>query len=200
MLLIEWFAIVNWGCFNLLGIHVCTLNLLLHETFHECGYMGIIIWIMHIWHFPLTKCHPFGYVVELPLEPSLARTLIEANELGCLSQALTVTSMLSAEVAIRPTHRWTLLMLWFIQDIQFHTGLTCTGQYLPVQAWIGMQTIQFWMAHIPYRAYRPVLFLSFLILKCHSPFSCVVCHPQPVLSTCLLLFHCSHCFLHCYFV
>ncbi|THU45793.1 hypothetical protein C4D60_Mb02t21730 [Musa balbisiana] len=43
-------------------------------------------------------------MAELPLEPSLARTLIEANELGCLSQALTVTSMLSAEVAIRPTH------------------------------------------------------------------------------------------------
>nr|XP_009390104.1 PREDICTED: probable pre-mRNA-splicing factor ATP-dependent RNA helicase DEAH4 [Musa acuminata subsp. malaccensis] len=43
-------------------------------------------------------------MAELPLEPSLARTLIEANELGCLSQALTVTSMLSAEVAIRPAH------------------------------------------------------------------------------------------------
>ncbi|CAL9202705.1 unnamed protein product [Musa hybrid cultivar] len=43
-------------------------------------------------------------MAELPLEPSLARTLIEANELGCLSQALTVTSMLSAEVAIRHTH------------------------------------------------------------------------------------------------
>ncbi|KAJ8464317.1 hypothetical protein OPV22_026869 [Ensete ventricosum] len=43
-------------------------------------------------------------MAELPLEPSLSRTLIEANELGCLSQALTVTSMLSAEVAIRPTH------------------------------------------------------------------------------------------------
>lgn len=34
---------------------------------------------------------------ELPLEPSLSRTLIEANELGCLGQALTVAAMLSAE-------------------------------------------------------------------------------------------------------
>ncbi|WOK97415.1 putative pre-mRNA-splicing factor ATP-dependent RNA helicase DEAH4 [Canna indica] len=42
-------------------------------------------------------------MAELPLEPSLARTLLEANELGCLSQALTVTAMLSAEVSIHPT-------------------------------------------------------------------------------------------------
>ncbi|GFP88362.1 ATP-dependent RNA helicase dhx8 [Phtheirospermum japonicum] len=33
----------------------------------------------------------------LPLEPSLSRTLLEANECGCLSQALTVAAMLSAE-------------------------------------------------------------------------------------------------------
>ncbi|KAJ4795519.1 RNA helicase family protein [Rhynchospora pubera] len=37
---------------------------------------------------------------ELPLEPSLARTLFEANELGCLSQALTVVATLSAEITI----------------------------------------------------------------------------------------------------
>ncbi|XP_042373079.1 probable pre-mRNA-splicing factor ATP-dependent RNA helicase DEAH4 isoform X1 [Zingiber officinale] len=42
-------------------------------------------------------------MAELPLEPSLARTLIEANELGCLSEALTVAAMLSAEVTIRPS-------------------------------------------------------------------------------------------------
>ncbi|XP_058102259.1 probable pre-mRNA-splicing factor ATP-dependent RNA helicase DEAH4 isoform X1 [Magnolia sinica] len=40
---------------------------------------------------------------ELPLEPSLSRTLIEANELGCLSQALTVTAMLSAETTLIST-------------------------------------------------------------------------------------------------
>ncbi|PKA66118.1 putative pre-mRNA-splicing factor ATP-dependent RNA helicase [Apostasia shenzhenica] len=39
---------------------------------------------------------------ELPLEPSLSRTLIEANQLGCLSQALTVAAMLSAEITLRP--------------------------------------------------------------------------------------------------
>nr|CAD1833509.1 unnamed protein product [Ananas comosus var. bracteatus] len=37
-------------------------------------------------------------VEELPLEPSLSRTLIEANDLGCLSQALTVAATLSAEI------------------------------------------------------------------------------------------------------
>jgi ATP-dependent RNA helicase DHX8/PRP22 len=37
---------------------------------------------------------------ELPLEPSLARTLFEANELGCLSQALTVVATLSAEITL----------------------------------------------------------------------------------------------------
>lgn len=47
---------------------------------------------------------------ELPLEPSLSRTLIEANELGCLSHALTVTAMLSAETSLLPARRSTLLI------------------------------------------------------------------------------------------
>jgi ATP-dependent RNA helicase DHX8/PRP22 len=42
---------------------------------------------------------------ELPLEPSLSRTLIEANELGCLSQALTVAAVLSAEITLRSSRR-----------------------------------------------------------------------------------------------
>ncbi len=36
-------------------------------------------------------------MVSLPLEPSLARALIAATQLGCLSQATTVAAMLSAE-------------------------------------------------------------------------------------------------------
>lgn len=44
--------------------------------------------------------------VELPLEPSLSRTLIEANEFGCISQALTVVAMLSAETTLLPGHRY----------------------------------------------------------------------------------------------
>nr|GFA62923.1 probable pre-mRNA-splicing factor ATP-dependent RNA helicase DEAH4 isoform X2 [Tanacetum cinerariifolium] len=36
-------------------------------------------------------------MAELPLEPSLARTLIEANKNDCLPQALTVAAMLSVE-------------------------------------------------------------------------------------------------------
>ncbi|KAJ0431000.1 putative RNA helicase [Helianthus annuus] len=39
---------------------------------------------------------------ELPLEPSLARTLIEANEYDCLTQALTVAAMLSVEGTLLP--------------------------------------------------------------------------------------------------
>lgn len=39
---------------------------------------------------------------ELPLEPSLSRTLLEANNYGCLSQALTVAAMLSAETSLFP--------------------------------------------------------------------------------------------------
>ncbi|CAA2986277.1 probable pre-mRNA-splicing factor ATP-dependent RNA helicase DEAH4 isoform X1 [Olea europaea var. sylvestris] len=39
-------------------------------------------------------------MAELPLEPSLSRTLLEANECGCLSQALTVAAMLSAETTV----------------------------------------------------------------------------------------------------
>ncbi|KAJ7514129.1 hypothetical protein O6H91_23G029200 [Diphasiastrum complanatum] len=36
-------------------------------------------------------------MAELPLEPSLARALLAAEEMGCLSQALTVAGMLSCE-------------------------------------------------------------------------------------------------------
>lgn len=42
---------------------------------------------------------------ELPLEPSLSRTLMEANECGCLFQALTVAAMLSAETTLLPGRR-----------------------------------------------------------------------------------------------
>nr|GMD95844.1 probable pre-mRNA-splicing factor ATP-dependent RNA helicase DEAH4 isoform X1 [Ipomoea batatas] len=44
-------------------------------------------------------------MAELPLEPSLSRTLIEANDLSCLSQALTVVAMLSAETTLLPGPR-----------------------------------------------------------------------------------------------
>ncbi|KAL0297086.1 UNVERIFIED_CONTAM: putative pre-splicing factor ATP-dependent RNA helicase DEAH4 [Sesamum radiatum] len=39
-------------------------------------------------------------MAELPLEPSLSKTLLEANECGCLSHALTVAAMLSAETTL----------------------------------------------------------------------------------------------------
>ncbi|KAG2706688.1 hypothetical protein I3843_05G103400 [Carya illinoinensis] len=41
-------------------------------------------------------------MAELPLEPSLSRTLMEANECGCLFQALSVAAMLSAETSLLP--------------------------------------------------------------------------------------------------
>ncbi|XP_023547111.1 probable pre-mRNA-splicing factor ATP-dependent RNA helicase DEAH4 isoform X1 [Cucurbita pepo subsp. pepo] len=44
-------------------------------------------------------------MAELPLEPSLSRTLIEANEYGCISHALTVAAMLSAETTLLPGRR-----------------------------------------------------------------------------------------------
>uniref|UniRef100_A0A803M6S3 RNA helicase n=1 Tax=Chenopodium quinoa TaxID=63459 RepID=A0A803M6S3_CHEQI len=42
-------------------------------------------------------------MAELPLEPSLSRTLIAANENGSLSQALTIAAMLSAETSLLPS-------------------------------------------------------------------------------------------------
>ncbi|KAJ7942323.1 putative ATP-dependent RNA helicase [Quillaja saponaria] len=39
-------------------------------------------------------------MAELPLEPSLSRTLLEANKYGCRAQALTVAAMLSAETTL----------------------------------------------------------------------------------------------------
>lgn len=44
-------------------------------------------------------------MAELPLEPSLARALIAANEMGCLSQTLTVAAMLSCENVFSSTNR-----------------------------------------------------------------------------------------------
>ncbi|XP_065874215.1 probable pre-mRNA-splicing factor ATP-dependent RNA helicase DEAH4 isoform X2 [Euphorbia lathyris] len=46
-------------------------------------------------------------MAELPLEPSLSRTLMEANENGSLSKALTVAAMLSAETTLLPGRRST---------------------------------------------------------------------------------------------
>ncbi|RDX92691.1 putative pre-mRNA-splicing factor ATP-dependent RNA helicase DEAH4, partial [Mucuna pruriens] len=46
-------------------------------------------------------------MAELPLEPSLARTLMEANNYSCLSEALTVAAMLSAETTLLPGQRKT---------------------------------------------------------------------------------------------
>ncbi|RYR64019.1 hypothetical protein Ahy_A03g010179 isoform C [Arachis hypogaea] len=41
-------------------------------------------------------------MAELPLEPSLSRTLMEANDYGCIPEALTVAAMLSAETTLLP--------------------------------------------------------------------------------------------------
>ncbi|TKY59874.1 ATP-dependent RNA helicase dhx8 [Spatholobus suberectus] len=46
-------------------------------------------------------------MAEFPLEPSLARTLMEANNYGCLYEALTVAAMLSAETTLLPGQRKT---------------------------------------------------------------------------------------------
>ncbi|PKU67329.1 hypothetical protein MA16_Dca022774 [Dendrobium catenatum] len=69
---------------------------------------GLMWW--HGWdHLLLCRiCYTYldsAFNLELPLEPSLSRTLIEANELGCLSQALTVVAMLSAEITHCPIQR-----------------------------------------------------------------------------------------------
>lgn len=44
-------------------------------------------------------------IAELPLEPALGRTLLAAEELGCLPQALTVAAMLSSETIFMPGPR-----------------------------------------------------------------------------------------------
>lgn len=45
------------------------------------------------------------FYAELPLEPSLSRTLMEANNYGCITEALTVAAMLSTETALLPGQR-----------------------------------------------------------------------------------------------
>lgn len=68
-------------------------------------------------------------MAELPLEPSLSRTLIEANELGCLSQALTVAAMLSAEITLRPVQRNTKDNKRKQQVLQLPDG-SCWGDHI----------------------------------------------------------------------
>ncbi|XVE92183.1 hypothetical protein REPUB_Repub01dG0075100 [Reevesia pubescens] len=50
-------------------------------------------------------------MAELPLEPSLSRILIEANEYVCLPQALTVAAMLSAETNLLPGQRSKIVII-----------------------------------------------------------------------------------------
>lgn len=50
-------------------------------------------------------------MVQLPLEPVLARTLLAAAELDCLGPALTVVAMLSAETIFQGNRSALLLLL-----------------------------------------------------------------------------------------
>lgn len=68
-------------------------------------------------------------MAELPLEPSLSRTLIEANELGCLSQALTVAAMLSAETTLQPIQRNAKEIKRKEQTLQLPDG-SCWGDHI----------------------------------------------------------------------
>nr|XP_025695025.1 beta-glucosidase 11 isoform X2 [Arachis hypogaea] len=54
------------------------------------------------------RAHDF--FIELSLEPSLSRTLMEANDYGCIPEALTVVAMLSAETTLLPGQRWLVLL------------------------------------------------------------------------------------------
>lgn len=70
----------------------------------------IIIIVIDLVHLAINSIYELiGYFLwlcsELPLEPSLSRMLMEANEFGCLSQALTVAAMLSAETTLLPGRR-----------------------------------------------------------------------------------------------
>lgn len=62
---------------------------------------------------------------ELPLEPSLSRTLMEANEYGCLPQALSVAAMLSAETTLLPGRRLSSGIFFAI----FLLGILCYRCY-----------------------------------------------------------------------
>lgn len=69
-------------------------SLLIDRCRWRWTYFNIKTYWSFVWLYP-----------ELPLEPSLSRTLIEANEYDCLSQALTVAAMLSAETTLLLSRR-----------------------------------------------------------------------------------------------
>ena len=54
-------------------------------------------------------------MAALPVEPSVARTLIAATELNCLPDALTVAAMLSAETIFSGNRHAVSLSLWGIR-------------------------------------------------------------------------------------
>lgn len=62
---------------------------------------------------------------ELPLEPSLSRTLMEANEYGCLSQALTVAAMLSAETTLLQGRRLVQPQIFYDMVLVVEAEMVC---------------------------------------------------------------------------
>jgi hypothetical protein len=92
----SWLFWLHLSFWNLLTVLCCT------SLF--CSGKFWIFWFACLSYMLWKSC------TELPLDPSLSRTLIEANELGCLSQALTVAAVLSAEITLRQTRRWPFLL------------------------------------------------------------------------------------------
>ena len=79
-----------------LGVDHKIYSFLTHSFSYSCVLL-LVPWVVS-WFY-----------AELPLEPSLAKTLMEANNYGCLYEALTVAAMLSAETTLLPGQRWTSL-------------------------------------------------------------------------------------------
>lgn len=90
-------------------LHVEIFTLAQHQFAHyfnkELSLCTFFLQIISKISIIAIKVHQRGYFfsfycAELPLEPSLSRTLMEANNYGCISQALTVAAMLSAETSL----------------------------------------------------------------------------------------------------
>ncbi|KAL4591949.1 hypothetical protein LXL04_004926 [Taraxacum kok-saghyz] len=104
------------------------------------------------------------FVTELPLEPSLARTLIEANEYGCLPQAWSVPAMLSVEGTLLPGRRKKRKIILFQNFKMVLVGVITFSSFRSLSYGMNL-TIVLSGLKIPTYGYYYIFTYSFFFIK-----------------------------------
>ena len=95
-----------------MSIIICVVKKSVTPALDNMNYAQYVVFLnmmyMHEYFSGLTVFFfLWQFRAELPLEPSLSRTIMEANNYGCISQALTVAAMLSTKTTLLPGRRYT---------------------------------------------------------------------------------------------